>query len=182
MPPQPAFLSTIPVSYAQFPWVEETGPERYRRGVYVFRRRSVPYPTLQTFDTPPGDTACVRRLRSNTPLQALVTLNEPTAMEAAQALGRRMLEGGSTDEARLIHGFRRVLSRVPDGAEVAELQTLLARQRQRISEGWVNPWLIAGAQGERPKSLPKGATPASLGAYTLVARAILNLDEAITKE
>ncbi len=182
MPPQPAFLSATPVSYGPFPWVEDTGPDRYRRGVYVFRRRSVPYPTLQTFDTPPGDTACVRRLRSNTPLQALVTLNETTALEAAQALGRQMLQGAGTDDARLVQGFRRVLSRVPDDVEVTELKTLLARQKQRIAEGWVNPWLVAGADGGRPKSLPTGATPADLAAYTLVARAILNLDEAVTKE
>jgi Protein of unknown function (DUF1553). len=74
--PAPEFLFLPPASYAPFPWKEDTTPNRYRRACYTFRRRSTPYPALQVFDAPNGDFACVRRLRSNTPLQALVTLNE----------------------------------------------------------------------------------------------------------
>jgi hypothetical protein len=182
MPPQPAFLSLPPVSYAHFPWVEETTAEKYRRGLYVFRRRSVPYPALTAFDVPPGESACVRRLRSNTPLQALVTLNEPTAMEAAQALGRRMLEASPGDERRVRHGFLRVLSRPPSEAEQRELLGLLERQRGRLREGWLDPWLLATGKNERPRDVPRGATPADLAAYTLLGRVLLNLDESITKE
>ena len=69
MPTAPAFLFQPPTSYAPFPWVEETGSEKYRRAVYTFRRRSTPYPVLQTFDVPNSDASCVRRLRSNSPLQ-----------------------------------------------------------------------------------------------------------------
>src|SRR6185436_4683809 len=72
-PPAPDFLFQPPASYGPKTWKEDTGPERYRRGLYVFRFRSVPYPMLQTFDAPNGDFSCVRRLRSNTPLQALVS-------------------------------------------------------------------------------------------------------------
>ncbi len=89
MPPAPAFLFAPPASYAPFPWVDETGPEKYRRAVYTFRRRSTPYPALQTFDVPNADASCVRRQRSNSPLQALVSLNEPLFMECAQALRAR---------------------------------------------------------------------------------------------
>ena len=91
-PPAPAFLFQPPASYGPKIWKEETGPDRYRRAFYTFRFRSVPYPMLQTFDAPNGDFSCVRRLRSNTPLQALATLNEVVFVECAQALARRTLE------------------------------------------------------------------------------------------
>ncbi len=68
-----------------------TGPERYRRALYTFRYRSVPYPMLQAFDAPNGEMSCVRRARSNTPLQALTTLNEPLFVESARALALRVL-------------------------------------------------------------------------------------------
>jgi len=138
---------------------------------------------LQTFDVPSADTSCVRRVRSNTPLQALLTLNEPLSMEAAQALARRMVESGAqTDRERVTHGFRRVLSRVPTDVEQNDMLDLLTRQQQRIAQGWLDPWLTATGKGERPQRLPPGVSPAQLAAYTLVARLILNLDETITKE
>lgn len=84
MPPAPSFLFQPPASYAPFPWKDEAGLEKYRRALYTFRRRSTPYPALQTFDVPNADQACVRRLRSNSPLQALVSLNEPIFVECAQ--------------------------------------------------------------------------------------------------
>src|SRR5262249_7201777 len=153
----PAFLFLAPVSYAPFPWIDETGPEKYRRAVYTFRRRSTPFPMLQTFDVPNADTSCVRRVRSNTPLQALVTLNEPMSMEAAQALARRMLEASEADRERVVHGFRRVLSRTPRDAEVTELLGLYQRQRQRIADGWAEPWQIATGKTAQPTQLPGGA-------------------------
>src|SRR5262249_47048330 len=97
-PPLPGFMILPPVSYGPKVWPEDTGPDRYRRAFYTFRYRSLPYPVLDTFDAPPGDAACVRRPRSNTPLQALVTLNEPLSMECARAFARRTLrEGGPSD-------------------------------------------------------------------------------------
>ena len=83
-PPLPAFMLQPPVSYGPKIWPEDKGPDRYRRGLYTFRYRSLPYPVLQTFDAPNGDSACVRRVRSNTPLQALMTLNEPLFLECAE--------------------------------------------------------------------------------------------------
>jgi hypothetical protein len=85
MPPAPEFIFQPPASYAPYPWKEEVGEERYRRAIYTLRRRTTPYPMLATFDVPEGNTACVRRTRANTPLQALMTLNETLAIEAAQA-------------------------------------------------------------------------------------------------
>ncbi|MEX2141353.1 MAG: PSD1 and planctomycete cytochrome C domain-containing protein [Pirellulales bacterium] len=183
MPPAPEFLFRPPASYAPFPWVEATGPDRYRRALYTFRRRSTPYPMLSNFDVPNADTSCVRRVRSNTPLQALTTLNEALFVESAQALGRRMLaEGGKNDPDRLSFGFQLCTSRVPTDEERNELLALLRRTQKRIADGWISPWQIATGKEEKPAELPTGATPAHLGAYAVVARVLLNLDETITKE
>jgi len=182
-PPAPEFLFQPPASYGPKVWKEETGPERYRRSLYIFKFRSVPYPMLQTFDAPNGDFSCVRRQRSNTPLQALVSLNETEFVECAQALARRMLvEGGRTDADRVTYAFRRALSRPPSAQERKELLALLDKERKRIAEGWVNPLELATGKDEPPTDLPGGATPAQLAAYTVVSRVVLNLDEAITKE
>ena len=83
-PPLPGFLLLPPASYGPKVWPEDKGPNRYRRGVYTFRYRSVPYPMLQTFDAPNGDASCVRRTHSNTPLQALMTLNEPVFLDSLE--------------------------------------------------------------------------------------------------
>jgi len=173
MPPAPAFLFQPPASYAPFPWVDEIGPERYRRAIYTYRRRSTPYPLLQTFDAPEGTTSCVRRGRSNTPLQALMTLNETLYVESAQGLARRILEeGGTSDTDRINYAFRRTLSRLPTDNELKRLQALLEKQRAAKVEGAGNP----------PENLPAGTTPADFAAYTTVSRVLLNLDETITKE
>jgi hypothetical protein len=165
------------------PWKEETGPDRYRRAIYTFRRRSTPYPALQVFDAPNGDFSCVRRMRSNTPLQALALLNEPVFVECAQALARKTLEeGGKTDGDRINYAFRRALARQPDAGEKADLLSLLQKQELRISEGWLNPSEIATGKTQVATNLPAGATPTQLAAYTMVARVLLNLDETITKE
>ena len=170
-PPAPAFLFMPPTSYGPKVWNEEQGAARYRRGLYTFRFRSVPYPMLQTFDAPAGESSCVRRTRSNTPLQALTTLNEPLFLEAAQALARKTLaEGGATDRARLDYAARRVLSRVPTGEEAKILLALLEKERQRFASGPFDPKAFSGT------------TAADAAPWTAVARVLLNLDEAITKE
>jgi hypothetical protein len=181
-PPAPDFLFQPPASYGPKVWKEEKGENRYRRALYTFRYRSVPYPMLQTFDAPNGDASCVRRPRSNTPLQALVTLNEPLFVESARALALRTLkDGGTTPEQRITYAFRRAVSRPPNTAELEELKAFLARQTPRIEQGWVNAQELAGIDQPRAESLPAGATPTQLAAYTALARVILNLDETITK-
>jgi hypothetical protein len=143
----------------------------------------VPYPVLQTFDAPNGDFSCVRRGRSNTPLQALVSLNETTFMECAQALARKTLsEGGSSDADKINFVFRRTLSRPPTESERQELLTLLEKQKQYIGEGWVNASELATGKGVALDELPADTTPTQLAAYTVVSRVLLNLDETITKE
>lgn len=182
-PPAPEFLFQPPVSYGPKTWKQDVGAEKYRRSLYIFRFRSIPYPMLQTFDVPNGDFSCVRRLRSNTPLQALVSLNETTFMECAQALARKTLaEGGPSDADKINFAFRRALSRPPTDRERKGLLALLDRQTKHIGEGWVNVNELASGKAELTDKLPAGATPTQLAAYTVVSRVLLNLDEAITKE
>ena len=160
MPPAPQFLFEPPASYAPFPWKEATGKDRYRRAVYTWRRRTTPYPFLQTFDTPEGNVACVRRTRANTPIQALVSLNENLSMEAARAFAGRILEeGGKSASERLDFAWRLTLARPPQPDEIAALLPLM--EKQRLAK--------AGPEGEA-------------AAYTLAARVLLNLDETFTKE
>ncbi|MBK5291482.1 MAG: PSD1 domain-containing protein [Acidobacteriia bacterium] len=155
-PPAPDFLFQPPVSYGPKIWNEDKGQDRYRRALYTHRYRSVPYPMLQIFDAPNGDTSCVRRSRSNTPLQALTTLNEPLFVESAAALAKLTLaQGGPTDSARLTFAFRRCTARKPNQRESDVLLSFLAKQRERLGED---------------------------AAWKALSRVLLNLDETITKE
>jgi mono/diheme cytochrome c family protein len=175
-PRAPMFLFEPPASYGPKPWKVTEDSQRYRRGLYTFRYRSVPYPALQAFDAPPGDAPCTRRVRSNTPLQALTTLNEPGFVECAQALAATSLaEGGGSDEERLVYAFRRCAARAPEEGELQTLNTFLAKQRERIAAGHLDPKTIL--------TLPEGSEPSGeLAAWTLAARVMLNMDEAITRE
>ncbi len=182
-PPLPGFLFVAPVSYGPKIWPEDKGSERYKRGIYTFRYRSIPHPLLQAFDAPNGDFSCVRRVRSNTPLQALMTLNEPISMECARSLALKTLnEGGGSDEERLVYAFRRCLARQPSHEEASELLGLLGKEKQHFARPDAKPWELAANNPKEPPKLPAGATPAQLAAWTVVSRVLLNLDETITKE
>jgi len=182
-PPAPAFLFERPFSYGPKVWKEEKGENRYRRALYTFRYRSVPYPMLQTFDAPTGDISCVRRTRSNSPLQALTTLNEALFVEAARALALKTVsEGGATNRQRMSFAFRTALSRKPSESETNELLGLFNRQRERFLAGELNAWNLATNDPDKAFALPKGVRMEELAAWTAVARVLLNLDETITKE
>jgi mono/diheme cytochrome c family protein len=182
-PPAPSFLFQPPISYGPKFWLKDKSLNQYRRAMYTFNYRSVPYPALQTFDAPNGDFSCVRRSRSNTPLQALTTLNEPIFLECARALALRTLtEGGTTDSERLSYAFRRCLSRNPNDAEKDALLALLGRQTQHFAREGAKPWELAASDPKKPPKLPEGLTPAQAAAWTAVSRVLLNLDETITKE
>jgi len=138
---------------------------------------------LQTFDAPTGDMACVRRVRSNTPLQALTTLNEPLFLETARALAARaLLEGGATDSQRLAYAFRRCLARKPSPAEQAELIAFLNKETHRYADGELDPWDMLGGNLSLSALLPRGETAGELAGWTALSRVLLNLDETITKE
>lgn len=176
-PPAPEFLFQRPASYGPKDWKYETDEEKYRRAIYTFRFRSVPYPALQAFDAPSGEFSTVRRPRSNTPLQALTTLNESLFVECAQALARRVLaEGGDDDEDRLDFAFRCCVARRPTDDEKKVLLDVLNHQLKRFDSGEANPLEILGEQAS------KTANPSQLAAWTIVSRILLNLDETITRE
>jgi hypothetical protein len=182
-PPAPDFLFKPPASYGPKVWKEDTGADRYRRALYTFRFRSVPYPVLTNFDTPNGDSACVRRARSNTPLQALTTLNETLFVEAARALALKTLaDCGKTDDDRLAYAFRRCTSRLPTASERKVLTDFLTKQIARFEQKDAKPWELAASDPAHPPALPEGATPVQAAAWTATARLLLNLDETITKE
>ncbi|MDX2020742.1 MAG: PSD1 and planctomycete cytochrome C domain-containing protein [Deltaproteobacteria bacterium] len=179
MPPAPAFLFVPPSSYGPFPWIDAVDNARFRRGLYVFRRRSTPFPSLQLFDAPNGDVVCVRRNRSNTPLQALATLNDPMFLEAARGFALQMLKRSDvSDRQRIRDGFERLMARQPDTAELDVLLAWLEQQRQQIRGDTARAEKIVGAVD----LLPAGAPTTEAALYTLLARLMLNLDEALTKE
>jgi hypothetical protein len=164
-------------------WIESKGEERYRRALYTFRFRSVPYPVLTNFDTPNGDAACVRRARSNTPLQALTTLNETLFLECARGLGRKALaDGGATDRERAVYAFRRCTGRKPTDRELEVLLGFVAKQTTKFSAPDAKPWDLAADDPAHPPKLPKDVTPAQAAAWTALGRLLLNLDETITRE
>jgi hypothetical protein len=181
--PAPAFLFKPPASYGPFEWPEATGDERYRRGLYTFRRRSTPYPALTVFDAPIGEQSCVKRTRTNTPLQALTGLNETVFVECARALGKRaVLEGGATDAERVAFAFRLCVARKPTADELDVLVKLLEKPRARFAAGEVSAAEVATGEKQPKEKLPDGLAMDEWAAYTLVARVLLNLDETITKE
>ncbi len=171
------------LSYGPIPWNVSEGDDRYRRAMYTFWKRSVPYPALVTFDAPTAEQSCVRRMRSNTPLQALVTLNEPTFNQAARWLGYRALaEGGKNDDARLAFAFRICTARQPDAKELKALRSLLTDARAEFAASGKDAAAVAFADPKNPVPLPAGANTVDLAAWSAVSRALLNLDETITKE
>ncbi|APZ95158.1 PSD1 and planctomycete cytochrome C domain-containing protein [Fuerstiella marisgermanici] len=181
-PPAPEFLFQPPASYGPKQWQLSPKAEQYRRSLYVHSYRSVPYPALQVFDAPKGDAACVRRQRSNTPLQALVMLNEPQFVECARAMASRVLqEGGDTDDERLQYAHRLCVSRAATPEELKVLAGLLDQQRNRIEADEINVEVLIGASPGLYK-LFAGHSADEFALWIVVCRAILNVDETITKQ
>ncbi|TWU51382.1 PSD1 and planctomycete cytochrome C domain-containing protein [Rubripirellula reticaptiva] len=188
-PPAPDFLFMPPASYGPKIWNTDTDGNQHRRSLYVHQYRSMPYPPLQVFDAPKGDAACVRRERSNTPLQALVLLNEPQYAEASRALATRVLREASDtqigehsdDQAKISLAFRYCTSRFPDATEIQLLVELLGDQRAAF-ESSENDQLgeLIGVDPQLCRQLT-GCSAPELAAWIVLARAILNLDETITK-
>lgn len=184
----PSIFPRVPQSVLEFNffkpdyWKPAEDATRYSRALYVFRKRSMPDPTMIAFDAPTGDTACTRRPRSNSPLAALTALNEPVFVEAAQALAFRVLrEGGADDASRIHHAFRLCTSRAPLDTERAELQKLLQSRRERLKQGELKANDIAFSVLTKPAEIPPDATPNEIAAWAIVSRVLLNLDETITK-
>ncbi|MDG2208093.1 MAG: PSD1 and planctomycete cytochrome C domain-containing protein [Pirellulales bacterium] len=166
-------------TYGAQEYKQDHGDALYRRSMYTFWKRSCPPPSLVTFDAPDRETCIVRRERTNTPLQALVLLNDPIYIEAARGLAQRaILDGGSTTNERLRYAFRIVTGRRPTPAEAAVLSAELWDRLQAFADDpETAKRLVAIGESQSDASLSAG----ELAAWTMVARLILNLDEAITK-
>jgi hypothetical protein len=161
-------------------YAQDRGENLYRRSLYTFWKRTVPPPSMVTFDAGSRETCTVNRARTNTPLQALALLNEVTYVEAARGLAQRMLlEGGATREARLAFGFRLLTARMPSASEARILLAGLERNLAKYS-GDRQAALSLVAAGES-KPLP-GLDTSELAAYSVLSSLILNLDEVVTKE
>ncbi len=157
-------------------WIAAEGPERYRRSIYLFRKRSMPDPVLTGFDAPYGDFSCARRLRSNSPLSALTSLNEPVFVEAARSLAFRVLaEAGLSEVERIALAYRLTTGREPTGKETGIVQEFLASQRSRIDSGELKSNEIIAVK------LPEGVDPKEAAAWVITARVMLNLDETLNK-
>ena len=171
-PPAPDFLFDKPSSYGPKIWQTEMDSQRYRRALYTFRFRSVPYPMLVAFDTPNGDAACVRRTTSTTPLQALVMLNESMSVELAIALGSRILNSS------ISNAFEHCTSRPPSKEELEVLTALFEQQKANYTIEAARDLIST----YKPLSLnPAQHDPVQLAAATAVAQTLLNLDETMTK-
>jgi hypothetical protein len=174
-PYQPPGIWDIP--YNDDKWVQSAGEDQYRRSLYTFIRRSAAYPSWTTFDAPTREFCTVRRVRTNTPLQALTTLNDPVYFNAAQALARVILQNGGADPAaRATYGFRRCLTRRPTAPE---LDRILAYYRDEVVYYQKDPkaaGLVAKGYTGPSANLPEAA------AWTMVSNVLLNLDGALTEE
>ena len=164
--------------YKDGKYVTAKGEDQYRRGVYTYWRRSFWHPSLRAFDAPAREECLAQRPRSNTPLQSLVLLNDPTYVEAARALATMLVEDLENDEDRIAMAFRRAVGRAPDGEEETTLAALLKQQRQRYANDESAAKALLGV-GEQP--LPADIPPTELAAWTSVCRVVLNLHETITR-
>ncbi len=174
-PYQPDGIWNRPYSDQQ--WIASGGDGRYRRGIYTYLRRTAPYPSLLTFDAPSRELAIVRRIRTNTPLQALTVLNDPVYFEAAQHLARRVVEEVDAGvAARIEHAFRLVLSRRPRADEIETVARFRASLLERFESD------SAAARDVVGDMSAEGASVSDLAAWTMVSNVLLNLDETITKE
>jgi hypothetical protein len=179
-PPQPDGLWSK-VGGQKYTYKVSPGEQQYRRGIYVVLKRGSPYPSFMTFDATERMTCVTSRSRSNTPLQALVLLNDPVYTDAAFAFGRRMLceSPEDTDTSRIGYGFRIAVSRQPKAREVNLLQKLLNAERKSLV---VNPKKVEAIMKDHSAiNVPESMNANELAAWYVIAATILNLDETITK-
>ncbi len=181
----PSFMPYQPKDYYRFknedwPWTSSGGDEQYRRGLYAFWRRTALHPMFVTFDAPTREECAVARLRTNTPLQALVTLNDPTFVEAARVFAQKILTQGPKDhDARLAFAFKSATCRVPQDSELNVLRDAFEEQRVRFAKN----------RGAAERFINVGQFPrdarldiVEFAAWTALGNMLLNLDEVLTRE
>ncbi len=176
-PPQPEGVTSL--AYGGGGWTVSAGADRHRRGLYTYLKRTAPYASFIVMDAPTSDTVCVRRERSNTPLQALTLLNDAVFVEAAQALARRVLASGlASNEERAAYAFRLCTARRRASTRCGSSSRSMIARLLAFAAANSTPRTVAGTN----PPLPAGVDAVEAAAWTTVARAILNLDETVTKE
>ncbi|HEY3743077.1 MAG TPA: PSD1 and planctomycete cytochrome C domain-containing protein [Bryobacteraceae bacterium] len=171
-PYQPDGVWDVP--YSNEKWTESKGGDRYRRGLYTFARRSAMYPALINFDATSREVCTVRRIRTNTPLQALTALNDPAFFEAAQAMAKRVeAEGGTSTKDRIDYAFRIVTSRAPTPSELDRMQSWFDKEDSYFKSHSDEAMKIVGASSS--------GDAASAASWTMLSNVLLNLDEAVTR-
>jgi hypothetical protein len=173
-PLQPEGIWNMPFSSDK--WTTSTGEDLYRRSLYTFWRRTSPYPSYMTFDATSREFCTVRRVRTNTPLQALTLMNDPASFNAARALAKRMIAAGDDLRSRAALGIKLVLSREAAGAEIDRLVAAYAEEAAHYAARHDAAARVVGDPDASPTETPE------LAAWTMVANVLLNLDEAVTKE
>ncbi len=178
-PPQPEGLWRAAFNGRDRKWATSSGLDRYRRGIYTFWRRTVPYPAMATFDAPSREICNIRRIRTNTPLQAFVTMNDPAYVEMSQALGRRIWRNGETVRDRLRFGLELCLVRP---ASDEELRTLEQLYSELLANYEAEPEDANKLATDPLGPLPDGLSPAEAAAWTVVGNVLLNLDAVMMKD
>jgi hypothetical protein len=176
-PPSPALGLTAAFG-GSLDWQTSEGEDRFRRAIYTEWRRTSPYPAMATFDAPNREVCALRRPRSNTPLQALVVLNDPVFVEASQALGRRIDAAAGSNAEKIAYGFRLCLARPPHEAEVRRLLEFYEQARANYAAKPEEGKLVIGAEtqaGPNPQNI------ADLAAWTALGNVLLNLDEMLMR-
>jgi hypothetical protein len=160
-------------------YVQSKGDDLYRRGLYIYAKRSMPHPSLITFDAPNREICTVQRPVTNTPLQALLLLNDPIYVEAARVMAQRILrDGGGDDRAKLVYAFRLCTARGPNEREISILEKSLSRHREKYkADKDAATKLVSVGESQRPKDLDVSEH----AAWTAVCNVMLNMDETISK-
>lgn len=168
-PPQPDSVTSL--AYGNFQWKPSTGNDRYRRSIYTFSKRTTPFAAFAVFDAPSGEVCTAKRDRSNTPLQALTLLNDAMYIELAQAMASAAQHESSTPEAIAENLFRRLLTRPPSEDELKMILAFQNQQLTRLQSGELDATVIGAEKSSSPEQ----------AAWVMVARSLMNLDEAVTK-
>ena len=179
-PPQPD--GCMDLGQHRKTWKASSGEDRFRRAAYTYRWRNTPHPALKVFDAPDGLATCTRRIRSNTPLQALTLMNDPAFVELSIGLARRLMAEAESSANRIRLGFQLCLGREPDAEELRLITELVAGQQTEFAAQTAEAKAVVSKASSLGQAGKPAGSDAALAAWTMASRVLLNLDETITRE
>ena len=169
-PPQPGGVTEV--AYGNPKWTPSEGEDRYRRSIYTFQKRTAPFAMHEAFDAPTGETCVAQRNTSNTPMQALTLLNDVMFNEAAQQMGKRIVDSAGSDRDRIDFAYSQLLARTASDSEMQQLIEFVEAQRTRFEAGELDDQVIAGVESVEAREQ---------AVWTTLARVLFGLDETITR-